>query len=215
MAFLVPSFPSSIDVFDAPTNAKSLRYLNNLDPLTRDRIEDLGRQLSTVTRAIDLFRESKSNDASLRSYSKPSFQGQDMSYIIDTNSQQRATCPQCFKELELNRLKRHMEKLCLETVTLCPEKGCGVELPRRDLKKHLAIDCVIAKKRRALAASSAIRKEKEEREEKAAKERTALMFKPKALLPFAQPVAELGTGIVDDTEEKINDVPVFTVPDHT
>mmetsp|Transcript_24423 Transcript_24423/g.41370 ORF Transcript_24423/g.41370 Transcript_24423/m.41370 type:complete len:1190 (-) Transcript_24423:209-3778(-) len=84
---------------------------------------------------------------------------EDGSYIINTTAPQLTTCPHCFKELTVRDLRAHLQKSCTQKMVQCPERGCSAVLPQNELKEHLKFGCVLAKKRRSLAAVSVKRKE--------------------------------------------------------
>lgn len=81
--------------------------------------------------------------------------GRDESYIIDTSSVQMGTCPHCFEEMPLTKLRKHLysgpsgssASSCPNQDMTCPEEGCSAVFPARSLRRHLNRECLIAKRR--------------------------------------------------------------------
>jgi len=103
--------------------------------------------------------------------------GKDESYLIDTTSAQIGTCPHCFEEMPLTQLRKHLyagsssgagASACPNMEMRCPEEGCHAVFPARALKRHLARECAVAKRRRALVEAGLKRKELEREKERQA-----------------------------------------------
>ena len=119
--------------------------------------------------------------------------------LIDTTSVQFGTCPSCFAEMRLSAMRGHV---CDANEMVCPEVGCGARFSMKALKKHLAKECQVAKKRRALGQLSIVRKEVEK--EKAQAEAAAKVVAD-ALVAAAhrERAAELAASRLDDEEASL------------
>ena len=96
--------------------------------------------------------------------------GRDASYLIDTTSVQMGTCPHCFEEMPLTKLRKHLysgpgstgassSSSCPNMDMRCPEEGCNAVFPAKSLRRHLNRECLVAKRRRLLVESGIKRKE--------------------------------------------------------
>lgn len=124
---------------------------------------------ASQTRAHTLSASASTPAFAAASASQPGFAlaaMKDMSHTIDTTSTQMGTCPHCFQEMELTKLRKHLAaktstdgvSMCPNKEMTCPESGCGARFPAHMLKRHLAKECEVARYRRNLVDSGAQRK---------------------------------------------------------
>ena len=109
-------------------------------------------------------------------------------YKIDTQPK-RVSCPKCFKDLSESMLRKHVNEECTSNEVKCTAIGCQMIMCASDLKKHLANDCQVTKKRRWLAKQSKVRAI-EERKKKAEEDERRYLSRKKATDPHRGPPTE-------------------------
>jgi hypothetical protein len=109
-------------------------------------------------------------------------------YKIDTQPK-RVSCSKCFKDLSETMLRKHVAEECTSNEITCPAIGCKMIMCASDLKKHLADDCQVTKKRRWLAKQSKVRVI-EERKKKAEEDERRYLSRKKAPASRRVPPAE-------------------------